>query len=98
MQKVCRETIKIIQDLGKNIEVVPLKGRMSFKYKGKNFATLHPRRDAFVLKWKEHDSWNRETSIKRIERVLEIVDKKIKESYKLVGGTLVSSSKKNTQT
>lgn len=97
VRKVCSETIKIIKDLGENIEVTPLKWGISFKYKGKNFTVISPRRGAFAMDWKESDGWYYETGIKRIKRVREIVDKKIKESYKLVGGTLLPSSKKNTQ-
>jgi len=94
VRKVCNETILTIQSFGENIEVTPLKRRISFKYRGINFATLKPRRDSFVLQWKESDGWYRETGIKKIERVREIVDKEITKSYKFVGGTLNSSPKK----
>lgn len=93
VRKVCSETIEIIREIGQNIEATPLKWGISFKYKGKNFAALYPRRDAFAIHYKESDSWVHETGIRRIKRVQEIVDKNIKEAYKLVGGTVVSSPK-----
>ena len=86
VQKVCNQTIEAIRGLGENIEVTLIKWGISLKYKGKNFASIYPRRESFVMQWKESGSWPYETNIKKIERVQEIIDQNIKTSFELVGG------------
>jgi Holliday junction resolvase-like predicted endonuclease len=86
VRKVCNETIELIKGLAENIEVTPIKWGISFKYKGRNFAALYPRRESFVLQWKESEYWPYETNLKKIERVRELIEEKIKKAFELVGG------------
>lgn len=92
VREVFSEAIKIIKSLGENVEVTPTKWGLSFKYRGRNFAAIYPRREAFVIDSKQTDSWYSETEIKKIERVQEIVDKNIKKSFELVGGKPATAS------
>ena len=86
IRKVFRRTIELIKSLSENIEAVPIKWGISFKYKGRTFAYLSPRREAFAIEWKQSDGWHYETNIKRIRRVQELIEEKIQESLELVGG------------
>ena len=86
VQEVFSDTIKVIKGLGENVEVTPTKWGISFKYRGRNFAAIYPRREAIVVDWKQSDGWYSETEIKRIERVQEIVQRDIRKSFELEGG------------
>jgi hypothetical protein len=97
VQEVCNKTIQTIENLGENIETSPKKWGITFKYKGRNFAAIYPRRAAFVIDWKERDEWHSETGIRKIERAQQIAYEKIRKSYVLVGGTPTFSIEENTE-
>ena len=80
------ETIKKISD--KKIEVAATKYSIVFRFKGRNFATITPRRESFVLKWKseEEEEWPRKTGLKKMDQINEVIDNNIKRAFFLVGG------------
>lgn len=88
VRKAFNETILSITNLGENIETSPKKYGIAFKFKGKNFACIYPRRESFVIEWKESDDWYDETGIKKAKRVEDLIETKIRESYRLVGGSM----------
>jgi len=93
VRKVFNQTIEIINSLDEDIEAVPLKWGISFKYKGRNFVSIYPRRETFVIEWKQSDGWYSETNIKRTNRVQELIEEKIRKSFQLVGGKLKQKGK-----
>ena len=94
VREVFNEAIEIIKSLSEDVEVVPLKWDIGFKFKGRSFAYISPRREAFVISWKQSDGWHYETNIKRITRVKELIEEKIKKSFELVGGKLRENKSK----
>lgn len=97
VRRVCNETIKLIKNLAEDVEVTPTKWGISFKYKGRNFAALYPRRESFLLQWKEGEYWPSETNLKNIERVKELFEEKIRKAFELVGGKIIPSEGKGTK-
>lgn len=81
------ERIKKFSD--KNIEVVPTKYRLAFKFRGRNFAILRTKRESFILEWKsEEEKWPLKTGLKKIDQINEVIDNDIKRAFCLVGGKI----------
>lgn len=92
-EKVKENCIKVMDIIkrfsDKDIEVFPKKWGIVFKYRGRNFAIIYPKRESFVIQWKsedEEDKWPYITGIKKIEQANEIIEQQIKKAFSLVGG------------
>lgn len=90
VRNVCIGTMKILKAFSKNVEVAAKKWGITFKLKGRNFAIIYPRRESFVIEWKENGGWTYETNIKKIERVQEIIEQNVKKSFELGRGKAFS--------
>lgn len=97
VRRVVSDTINLIKGFGDDVEASATKNRISFKYKGRFIAAIYPRRESFVLQWKEGEEWPYETNLKRFERVKELIDEKIKKSFEAVGGKLSSTKEEPSQ-
>ena len=78
IKTLAKNTIEKIEQLDKeHITTNSKKWGIVFKYDGRNFAELYPKREAFELKWKEEPEWAVERQIKKPDRVAEIIQQNI---------------------
>ena len=84
IKSVCKKVLEDIKNIdSQNIEEGTTKYSIVFKYKGRNICSIDPRRDSFVIGWRDATGeWKWQTGITSYEQAKELIEEEIKNSYK----------------
>lgn len=97
VKKNCSRTIEIIKKFSdKDVEALPKKWGIVFKFRGRNFVSIYPKREMFVIEWKseEEKKWGCKRGLKKMEEINEVIERYIKKAFSLVGGKFESEEQK----